>query len=417
MTWKRFAVRNSGLHSGGVLLALVLGLARVAPAALLPEQVLVVANRHVPAGMELATYYTKRRGIPAANILGVWSPDAETCSREAYLEQIAGPVRTRLLAPGGAELRAVVLCYGVPLKVQPPVPSREEQTEIEALEAARRALVAEPGDTEGEGDARRDRLESLIARLKQLRRADQGAAVDSELALVRSAAYPLSGWLPNPAFVGASGSSAGLTRWDVLIVARLDGPTPGIAQRLVDDALAAEAAGLSGGAYLDARWPAPTAEGPLEGYALYDRSLHRAAEGLQRRGWAVTVDAAPELFPAGAALPAALYSGWYSLARYVDAFRWQRGAVGYHIASSEAATLRAGGSQVWCKRMLEEGIAATLGPVAEPYVQAFPPPEVFFDLLTRGTLSLGEVYLRSIPHFSWQMVLIGDPLYRPLRAP
>jgi hypothetical protein len=71
---------------------------------------------------------------------------------------------------------------------------------------------------------------------------------------------------------------------------------------------------------------------------------------------------------------------------------------------------------VWCKRMLEEGIAATIGPVAEPYIEAFPLPDLFFDILTDGHLTLAEAYLLSIPHLSWRMVLIGDPLYRPFKG-
>ncbi|MBN2428607.1 MAG: hypothetical protein JXK94_09755 [Deltaproteobacteria bacterium] len=35
------------------------------------------------------------------------------------------------------------------------------------------------------------------------------------------------------------------------------------------------------------------------------------------------------------------------------------------------------GSQVWCKRMIEEGVAETLGPVDEPYLRSFPPPDLF----------------------------------------
>lgn len=42
-----------------------------------------------------------------------------------------------------------------------------------------------------------------------------------------------------------------------------------------------------------------------------------------------------------------------------DAFQWVRKAVGYQVASSECAILKKGASQVWCKRMLEEGVAAT----------------------------------------------------------
>ena len=47
---------------------------------------------------------------------------------------------------------------------------------------------------------------------------------------------------------------------------------------------------------------------------------------------------------------------------------------------------------MWCKRMLEEGAAAVIGPVDEPYVQAFPVPEIFFGLLVDGYLTLAECY-------------------------
>ena len=97
----------------------------------------------------------------------------------------------------------------------------------------------------------------------------------------------------------------------------------------------------------------------------------------------------------------------------MDAFKWRPGSVAYHIASAECRTLKRKDSQVWCKRMLEEGVAATLGPVNEPYLQAFPVPDLFFTLLLDGHLTLAEVYAFSKPFWSWQMVLIGDPLYRP----
>lgn len=65
--------------------------------------------------------------------------------------------------------------------------------------------------------------------------------------------------------------------------------------------------------------------------------------------------------------------------------------------------------------MLKHGVAATIGPVYEPYVQGFPLPELFFGALTEGYMNLGESYLISLPYISWQMVLIGDPLYRPFK--
>ena len=54
--------------------------------------------------------------------------------------------------------------------------------------------------------------------------------------------------------------------------------------------------------------------------------------------------------------------------------------------------------------MLEKGVAATAGHVGEPYVQAFPVPEIFFGFLAEGILSLVECYIISTPYLSWKMV-------------
>jgi uncharacterized protein (TIGR03790 family) len=130
----------------------------------------------------------------------------------------------------------------------------------------------------------------------------------------------------------------------------------------------------------------------------------------------VVLDESESLFQPGECPDAALYCGWYSLGRYVDAFTWRAGAVGFHIASSECASLKTPGGTGWCRRMIEKGAAATIGPVEEPYVQAFPVPEIFFRLLIEGHLTLAECYAASTPFLSWRMILIGDPLYRPFAA-
>jgi len=199
------------------------------------------------------------------------------------------------------------------------------------------------------------------------------------------------------------------------MVSRLDGPDAKTVKRIIDDSIKAEEKGLSGIAYFDARWPDPGHK-KLSAYALYDRSIHLAAERVKKsRRLPVVLDEKQELFKPGACSDAALYCGWYSLANYVDAFQWKPGSIGYHIASSECSTLKRKNSNVWCKKMLEKGIAATIGPVSEPYVNAFPLPELFFGLLVDGNLTLAECYLISTPYLSWKMVLVGDPLYRPFK--
>ncbi len=246
-------------------------------------------------------------------------------------------------------------------------------------------------------------------------RPQTGAAVDSELSLMLVENYPKVHWLPNPLNLHFEKEPAMQRfRQAVVMVGRLDGPTPRIARRLVDDALKTEARGLEGVCYLDAR--GLKGERAPGSYAWFDRRLERLADLMKERSTLkVVLDRRPGLFLPGSCPRAALYCGWYSLAKYAASCSWEPGAVAYHVASAEATTLRSPGSQVWCKRMLEEGVAATLGPVAEPYLSAFPLPDEFFPLLLKGELSLLEVYYRTVPHLSWQMVLIGDPLYRPFK--
>jgi uncharacterized protein (TIGR03790 family) len=242
-----------------------------------------------------------------------------------------------------------------------------------------------------------------------------GAAVDSELTLLMVDDYPKVSWLPNPLnFRFDREPAMQRFRRAVVMVARVDGPTPEIACRLVDDALEVEKNGLNGTCYLDAR--GLKGEGRVGSYDWFDAHLVRLAQIMKTQSTLkVVLDQNPGLFPPGSCPGAALYCGWYSLAKYVASCTWQKGAVAYHVASAEATTLRRPGSQVWCKRMLEKGVAATLGPVSEPYLIAFPLPDDFFPLVMSGKQSLLEVYFRTLPHLSWQMILIGDPLYTPFK--
>jgi uncharacterized protein (TIGR03790 family) len=66
--------------------------------------------------------------------------------------------------------------------------------------------------------------------------------------------------------------------------------------------------------------------------------------------------------------------------------------------------------------MLRDGITATLGAVAEPYLESFPEPDRFFNNLFEGQ-SLVEAYYHAKPFNSWQLILIGDPLYKPFKKP
>jgi len=241
------------------------------------------------------------------------------------------------------------------------------------------------------------------------------AAVDSELTLIIGGPYQKTGWLPNP-FNGGFDRISFINdvRAKTVMVGRLDGPTPAIARRLVDDALETEETGLNGICYIDAKGIGGKAA--TGSYAWFDEHLLHLADLMTKYSrMKVVLDKKPAVFPPGSCPDAALYCGWYSLRQYVPAFQWKKGAVGYHVASGEANTLKQPGSNVWCKRMLEEGVAATLGPVTEPFLVSFPLPDQFFPLLMTGKLTLLEVYFRTVPQLSWMQILIGDPLYCPFK--
>jgi uncharacterized protein (TIGR03790 family) len=338
-----------------------------------PDEVLVLVNTRDTHSLELAKYYAKKRNIPDENMFRMRLTERETCSFKEYKDKVEEPVRKYIIKYElKGKIRCILLMYGMPLKFTHP---DKEETGTKT----------------------------------------KSASLDSELALIFEEKYDLSGWQPNPFYVGYHNKYEAKRDY-VLMVSRLDGPDTETVKRIIDDSIAAENTGLTGNAYFDARWPENTSKKELSGYKLYDNSIYNAADLIKKSElMPVKINTENELFKEGECPDAALYCGWYSLRKYVGAFTWKRGSVGYHIASGECTTLKNPGSRVWCKRMLEQGIAATVGPVREPYVQAFPLPELFFRFLTDGYWTLAESYALSQPFWSWQMVLIGDPLYRPFK--
>lgn len=250
-------------------------------------------------------------------------------------------------------------------------------------------------------------------------RNESAASFDSELALVLwPAGYELLGRQPN--YLRRPYDQSHLrAAFPTLMVARIDGPTPAVARAIIDASLDAEAKGLAGKAYFDSRGIAKQTNpaGRQQAEATeYDRALLAAAEGF-KTGTTVPVEVneGPDVFAAGACPDAGLYCGWYSLGKYVDAFDWQPGAVAFHAGGDEAAGLHDAASQRWCKRLLEDGAAATIGATFGDDPAAFPLPNEFFGLLLGGDLTLAECVWQTQPFASWSVTVIGDPLYRPFK--
>jgi len=384
--------------------------------ALEPKEVLVVGNLNAANRKSLATYYMDLRQVPNKNLVLLFMTDKETCTRDEYTKKAVPPIKRFL--DQNKHIRAIVTIFGVPLRISSPGRTKSEQTKLDKLETQRQKIENQLSQDETVDIKTIQGKSSELSNIKKTisdykKTIDKVASFDSELSLVKKEHYDLNMWLPNPYYLGLRNQNIDIKRSEVLMTSRLDGANTTIVKRIINDTIEAEKEGLKGSAYFDARWKDPGSEKELSGYAFYDRSIHGVSQLLLKENRInVVLNDENTLFQKGQCPDTALYCGWYSLAKYIDAFKWTKGSVGYHIASSECTTLKGEQSQVWCKKMLDNGIAATIGPVGEPYVQAFPVPRIFFNFLTEGYLTLAESYIISLPYLSWKMVLVGDPLYK-----
>lgn len=376
-------------------------------APLQPNEILVVVNRDIADSVHLGRDYCRKRQVPLTNLvsLSLGKKITERINRRDYDQKIVNPLRNNILhRKRETEIRCLLLIYGVPYRVGGRGPMPYSEANIEKIQAS---LASEQEKNKAAGRKHSPLSQQLEGILGRLQGKETNASVDSELAMVLSPDYELYRWQPNPLC-----QTQDQTGERTLMVARLDGPTPKIVAGLVDKALLAEQQGLQGQVYIDARGM----DQQKNMYGVYDRDLVQWAEHLKQTGQLpVHLDQSSDLFAPGSCPDAALYCGWYSLKKYIDAFDFVPGAIGYHIASYEAVNLHSLDSLQWCPAMLRDGITATLGPVAEPYLHAFPRPSVFFDALLQGDC-LVEAYCKTKPFNSWQLILIGDPLYRPFAA-
>ena len=383
--------------------------------ALEPDEILLIANKDVTDSMLLAQYYCTQRGVPDKNILALslGANLKDTISRNNYEKQLVEPIRKKFFTERlVGEIKCLLTTYGVPIKVggRGVVEGQEDKLkelnrladqEKKILERLKQAGLTDSAEYKQVNG----RLAQLQLAIDRINGKETHASVDSELSLVLFDAYDLYRWQPNM-LKDEVRSHNSVT----LMVSRLDGPDYDIIKGLVDKAIATEKQGLKGIAYIDSRGIKSR-----NMYGRYDQSLRNMAAFFKSETEILVIEErAAKLFSPGTCPRTALYCGWYSLRKYIDAFDFVDGAVGYHIASFEAANLRDPDSSQWCPSMLMDGITATLGPVTEPYLHTFPEPKAFFSKLYEGGC-LVEAYYRTKPVNSWQMLLIGDPLYKPFK--
>ena len=312
----------------------------------------LVANSEARDSVAIARHYAQVRGVPAANIIALKMPLAETISWREFVGTVWQPLESELVKRGwidaiamdlfdavgrrkyavsGHRITALVLCRGVPLRI-----------------ADDPSLYAEVPPLTDHAEMR----------------TNQGA-VDSELSLLARTDYPINACLPNPLFNSARPTDD--ARAQVVKVSRLDGPTAADALHLVDLAVEAERTGLLGRAYVDIA-------GPNE---KGDRWLEEAAASARSLGFDVSIGHGPATFPASARIDApALYLGWYAPDLNgpfaLPGFRFPPGAVALHMHSFSAHTLRSA-TEGWCGPLIAQGRHGDRGERLRA-VPGIPPP-------------------------------------------
>jgi len=530
MQWFRFVVLM-------VSALLVLAAADCA-LALDRTQIVLVVNRNVPEGEQLAKFYAKARNIPPNHIISVSLPVSEEISFQQYERDLAPPIRSFLLRNHLEEqTTCLVTFYGMPLRIGSRLLTKDDQQEISQLkidisqlrpkiepvvgqleDVARSLDPAFAPNRQGDIDAltrradqalqavgtrlptvddpnrrlelfnqivqvlqtlggassiaeriganelknpnlpdeQRQKWQQMIQQVQQGREEAQRlqwmrydpqaraksrelakdlfgllgyarlleaqldyfqtpetiAAVDSELSLLWWGYYSRARWVRNPLNYKFENLPAPRT----LMVMRLDGPQSGTARDIIVSSLKAERDGLSGKVVIDSRGIPRIKEGHVDGYGAYDETLRNLSEIVRTKTSLKQVfDSHPDVLAAHTVQDVAIYCGWYSLQHYVPSCSFVPGAVGYHIASLELVTLHQEKGSGWVRGLLDDGMAATMGAVGEPYLAAFPAADEFFPLLFTGKLTLAEVYWKTQLTSSWMMTMIGDPLYTPFK--
>ena len=355
----------------------------------LSQMTVVAYNKAEPISEALAKLYAQARGIPADQLVGLDCSIDEDVSRDDFEATIAQPLRDEFKnhkwwtfhtdAEGkdqitGTSIRFLALIRGVPLKIRP-------------------SAQTNPGDQGGTGPIN----------------SHNEASVDSELTLLALPHHAINGAIPNPYFQSYR-AIRDYENPNLLLVCRLDAPTPEMVRRMIVDGIAAEKNGLWGRGYVDSSHrSAPGAE-------LGDKWMTSIVDQMHKVGIPVVLEDTPAVFPDGFPMnDAALYYGWYAggiTGPFTQpGFKFVPGAIAAHIHSFSASTLRDPNAG-WTAPLIARGAAASVGNVYEPYLQLTAHLDILNDRLLHGFTFAESVYMSS-QALSWMGVAVGDPLYRP----
>jgi uncharacterized protein (TIGR03790 family) len=378
--------RSSSRRLGVIGFALVFAICLVLPAPARgqsAQNVLLVINESSADSVKVGEHYARTRSVPAAQVVRIKVPVAETVSRVVYQAAIEAPIAawlSRYLLQD--RILFIVLTKGFPLRV------------------------------DGTG-GQTGTLASVDSELTLLYRKMAGTTVSA------------AGRIDNPYYLNERPLSEArrFTRTiaDIYLVTRLDGFTADDVVKLID------------------RGSKPAREGRIvldQKATVIDRGgdywLAEAAKRLTDAGQAARVQLETTRAVATTADPVLGYFSWGSndpanQLRQMG-LTYVPGAIGGMFVSTDGRTFSepsatwkpavagsASGGQTLVADLIREGITGISASVAEPYLDAIVRPQILFPAYLSG-YTLAEAYYLSMPYLSWQTIIVGDPLCAPFLA-
>lgn len=364
-----------------------------------PENVLVVRNGNSVTSMNIADYYVARRGIPAGNVVTVFTIDSsissanETISNASYLSQIETPILNYLTANGLTNtIQYIVLTKGIPIRTSAayngfPTHNKSVDSMLAALNLVTYNAV------------------NFID--------DKGTPQTSD-DIYYGTVYANYYWNNPNTFTHQSLGG--------YIVTRLDGYTEDDAKALVDNALAPRTPSkyflldedLSRGLGDPNAQPKSILQPGYElRYFDYNADMAKAAQTIMGRPNIVVNLDQTNSFISGSDLSG--YVSWGSndnhyLPNVYHSLTFAPGGIAETAVSTSGRTfLPTTGGQSLIADLIAQGVSGVKGYTDEPLLDAIASPTVLFDFYTSGR-TLGESFYAASRLLGWRDIIIGDPL-------
>lgn len=329
------------------------------------NRVLVVMNADNADSKDIASYYVKKRGIPAANVAMIHASSNEEISLADYKKTIEGPVREQI-GKSKHPIDFIVLTRGIPIRI-----------------------------------------------------AEGGFSVDANLVAMDKSLVPIGSLKEedikrclNPFFNQEGPFSH--EKYNMYLVTRLTGYSADDAKKLVDRSLAAKPE--KGPFFFDG-----ADNRKDQGYGELQTAMQQASKGLTANGFESQYEdtstfRAPQQ-------PLAGYCSWGSNDDHFDlgAYRmlhFKPGAIAETFVSTsgrsfERKNLATGQSNI-CD-LIEDGVTGVKGYVSEPYTFALARPQVLFGHYVVAGQNLAESFYSASLVLKWKDIVVGDPLCCPYK--